>query len=239
MGKKIDMVGGRYGRLKVLEEDKTRANDGRVKWNCVCDCGNFITVSGSHLRSGHTQSCGCYRADNSSQRMTTHGKTRSKVYIAWCNMKERCYNPSNTAYERYGGVGVRIHEDFINNFQAFYTEIGDPPNETNEWSVDRINYSKDYEPGNLRWATGTQQAQNKGMFSSNTSGHTGVSFMDNGKNQYWVAHWNDINGKQISKCFSIKKIGYDIAKELAIVARKEALVQLNAQGAGYTENHGM
>jgi hypothetical protein len=63
--------------------------------------------------------------------------------------------------------------------------------------------------------------------------------MDNGKNEYWVAHWNDINGKQISKCFSIKKLGYDNAKELAIDARKEAIVQLNEQGAEYAENHGL
>ena len=239
MGKKIDMVGGRYGRLKVLEEDNTRANDGRVKWSCVCDCGNFISVSGSHLRSGHTQSCGCYKIDKTKQLVTTHGKSRSKVYNAWCNIKERCYNTLNTAYERYGGAGVRVSEDFIKNFQAFYEEVGDPPNETNEWSIDRIDHTKDYEAGNLRWATATQQSQNKGMLSNNTSGYTGVSFMDNGKNEYWVAHWNDINGKQISKCFSIKKLGYDSAKELAIAARKEAIVQLNEQGAEYAENHGL
>jgi hypothetical protein len=63
--------------------------------------------------------------------------------------------------------------------------------------------------------------------------------MDNGKNEYWVAHWVDLNGKQVSKCFSIKKLGYECAKELAIEARKDAIKQLNAQGAEYAENHGL
>lgn len=239
MSKKINELGKKYGRLTVIEENPIRAKDGKVLWNCICDCGNLSTVAGKHLRTGHTQSCGCYKTEQTIKRFSVHGKTRSKVYNAWCNIKERCYNPNSTAYERYGGAGVIMHEEFIWSFQSFYSEVGDPPDETNEWSVDRVDHTKNYEPGNLRWATHNQQAQNRGMQSNNSSGYTGVSFMDNGKNEYWVAHWVDLNGKQVSKCFSIKKLGYERAKELAIEARKDAIKQLNAQGAEYAGNHGL
>lgn len=238
MGGKVEMLGMKYGRLEVLKENPTRSNDGRVNWDCICDCGNFTTVSGKHLRTGHTQSCGCYKIDQTVKSISTHGKSRTKVYNTWCNIKERCYNPRTPQYFNYGGVGIAMHESFKNDFQTFYTEVGDPPSDTSEWSIDRINHTKDYEPGNLRWATAVQQSQNKGKQLSNTSGYTGVSYMDNGKNEYWVAHWHEL-GRQRAKCFSIKKLGNEYAKELAIAARKNAIIQLNARGAEYSENHGL
>lgn len=238
MGKKIDLLGSKHGRLEVIKENPIRANDGRVRWDCICECGNLVTVFSKHLISGHTKSCGCYKIEKSSERFSTHGKTKTKVYNAWCNIKERCYNPKNTAYHNYGGKGIKMHESFVDSFETFYSEIGDPPNKTEDWSIDRIDYTKDYEPGNLRWATPEQQSQNRGKCSNNTSGVTGVSFMDNGKNVYWAAHWHE-NGKQVSKCFSIEKLGYDSAKELAIIARKEAISRLNESGAEYSENHGL
>ena len=239
MGKKIDESGKRFGKLTVIKENPNRSNDGRVMWDCVCDCGNLTTTYGEHLRSDHTQSCECYKIVKTKELFSTHGKTGSKVYNTWCNIKERCYNPNSTSYLVYGKFGITMHEDFVKDFQSFYNEVGDPPDETREWSIDRIDRTKNYEPGNMRWATPTQQSQNKGMQSNNSSGYTGVKFMDNGQNEYWVAYWHDLNGKQVSKCFSIKKLGYSYAKELAIIARKEAIAQLNAQGAEYTENHGL
>ena len=239
MGKKLNLLNCRFGRLKVLTENHYRTNGGGVRWDCICDCGNLITVPAMHLKSGHTQSCGCYRIDQVVKSITKHGKAGSKVYNAWCSIKERCCNPNNKAYENYGGAGITVHESFINDFQAFYAEIGEPPDETPDWSVDRVDHTKGYEPGNLRWATPPQQAQNRGMQSNNSSGYTGVSFMSIGKNEYWVAHWNNLNGRHMSRVFNIKEFGYERAKELAIEARKDAIKQLNAQGAGYTENHGL
>ena len=75
-------------------------------------------------------------------------------------MKHRCLNPNGTDYHRYGGRGITICEEWIDNFQAFYDYIGDRPSSLH--SVDRIDNSGNYEPGNIRWATPTQQANNKG-----------------------------------------------------------------------------
>jgi len=239
MGKKSDLLGKRFGRLEVIEENPIRSKDGQVRWGCICDCGNFTVVLSKLLKLGKTKSCGCYQKEQSAERSSTHGKSKTKVYNAWQNIKERCHNPDNPSYPVYGGAGIVLPESFINDFMAFYVEVGNPPDETRDWSIDRIDYTKNYEPGNLRWATSRQQAQNKGKLSSNTSGHTGVGFMDNGKNQYWVAHWHSLDGRQMSKCFSIKKLGYNRAMELAIIARKEAIDALNKQGADYSINHGL
>lgn len=57
-------------------------------------------------------------------------------------------------------------------------------------------------------------------------------------NGYWIAKVSTLDGKDKSECFSIKKLGYDIAKSLAIESRKRMILELNSQGAGYTENHG-
>ena len=233
------MSGKKCGRLTVISESPIRTNDGRIQWNCTCECGNSVTVMGKHLRSGHTQSCGCYKRDITSEHMKTHGKSRSKVYVAWTNIKARCYSPKSDSFCDYGAKGIGMHEAFKYDFEAFYAEIGDPPDDSREWSIDRIDYIKSYEPGNMRWATASQQSQNRGKASNNTSGYTGVSYMNNGYNEYWVAHWHTLQGLQQSKCFSIKKLGYEEAKQKAIAARAEAILMLNQQGADYSETHGL
>lgn len=69
MGKSIDLTGQRYGKLVVVEKAEPRqvGNRKRLFWNCVCDCGNTACVSGEHLRSGHTKSCGCKITDFSGE----------------------------------------------------------------------------------------------------------------------------------------------------------------------------
>lgn len=238
MAKKIDMTSQRCGRLLVIKENPERSTDKRIQWDCICDCGKTVTVRSNHLISGNTQSCGCYKNDMTSKRHKTHGKCRSKVYTAWCNIKVRCYKPDNIGYQNYGGKGIKLHDSFLDDFETFYAEIGDPPSDSRVWSVDRIDHEKDYEPGNIRWANYNQQAQNKGKASNNTSGFTGVSYMNNGYNEYWMAHWHIPSGGQKSKCFSIKKLGYETALKMAISAREKAIQILNANGAEYTETHG-
>lgn len=98
--------------------------------------------------------------------------------------------------------------------------------------------------GNLREVSGSRNAKNQKMFSTNSSGITGVSVQkvtrECGKvYENWVAQWSDSSGKLNIKSFSILKYGYEVAKELAIVIRNEKIRELNILGAGYTERHGL
>jgi len=82
MGFLIDMTGQKHGRLTVVSRAPNRET--RAAWNCLCECGNEVVVDGKKLRTKHTQSCGCYRAEITAPRQgkanTKHGQSRTKGY---------------------------------------------------------------------------------------------------------------------------------------------------------------
>ena len=145
----IDLTGQRFGKLVVLNSTKERRRN-RVVWQCICDCGNKYRVTSDNLRSGNTQSCGCSRQK--------HGMWKTSEYEAWQGMIQRCKNPNNTGYEDYGGRGISVSEEF-HDFQIWYEHIGPKPNP--EHTQDRINNDGNYESGNIRWATKTEQQNNR------------------------------------------------------------------------------
>jgi len=131
---------------------------GGGKWNCVCDCGGSTTTKTNHLRSGHTRSCGCVKG--------THKQSKSKEYIAWRHMKARV---GSQYYEH-----VSVCQEWVNSFEKFYECLGPSPGK--DFSVDRIDVTKGYEPNNCRWASKMTQTVNRGINQNNTSGVKGVSF---------------------------------------------------------------
>jgi len=158
--KLIDLTGKRYGRLVVIE----RANfgDRHIKWVCVCDCGNRTTPHGDALKIGLTASCGCIRAELVRQRCITHGNAlgykSTPELRAWQHAKARCVTKTDAKYKNYGGRGIRMCDEWLNNPSAFLSYVGKrPPGCT----LDRIRVHGDYAPGNVRWATPKQQANNK------------------------------------------------------------------------------
>lgn len=105
------------------------------------------------------------QANQTKSKLTKHGhSTRvhgtTKVYRAWISMKDRCLNPRNRHYACYGGRGIRIHPDWVNDFSKFLADVGEPP--TPLHSLDRYpNNDGNYEPGNIRWATRKEQGNNR------------------------------------------------------------------------------
>lgn len=154
----IDLTKKQFGRLTVLERAKN-VKPGKTKWKCRCSCGNIATISASHLKSGHTISCGCFKKEVLSKRNFTHGLCDSPEYRAWNGITARCYNPSEPVFKHYGGRGIKVCGEWRHNFMAFYNHVGKRPSPKH--SIDRIDNNSDYRPGNVRWATYHEQMNNK------------------------------------------------------------------------------
>lgn len=151
------MVGQRYGRLIVERISDKRGKQGHILAECVCDCGNRTIVSISKLNSGHTRSCGCLEAEGNNY---THRMSNTRIYKIWKGIKTRCYNPNANTYSYYGGRGIKMCDEWLNDFMAFY-EWAINNGYTDELSIDRIDPDGDYSPYNCRWITMQEQQRNK------------------------------------------------------------------------------
>lgn len=149
----IDLTGKKFGKLKPLKYL------GNSRWLCECECGNNKEVINYNLTRGFTKSCGCFNSQSSAKRNTTHGMSESSEYNVWSLMIKRCTNEKSRDYIWYGGQGIRVCDRWINDFSAFYEDMGARP--SRKHSIDRINIDGDYDPNNCRWATQLQQANNK------------------------------------------------------------------------------
>lgn len=151
-----DLTGQRFGKLTAVER-----TDG--KWLCVCDCGTTTVVARNNLTRPHTLSCGCAKVEQLVDRRLRHGakanRSRTPEYSTWVGIITRCENPKVEGYKHYGARGVRICERWRSDFANFLADMGPRPSRGH--SIDRINVEGNYEPGNCRWATSSEQARNK------------------------------------------------------------------------------
>ena len=157
MSPAVDITGKTFGYLVV--EGYCEKRNKQHYWRCVCICGKRKEVARNNLGK-NTFSCGCRKSQKTAARNRTHGLRKHPLYHAWWAMRQRCSNPADPAYYRYGGRGIRVCDRWQGafGFVNFLADMGERPSVKH--SLDRRDNDKGYSPDNCRWATARDQAHN-------------------------------------------------------------------------------
>lgn len=162
MKKLLDRAGERYGRLTVVSRWE-RLPSGHSKWLCICDCGNTKIVEDSNLKRSEKISCGCWRKELYKESGKYIGQSRTNIYKIWASMVKRCTKANATNYKYYGGRGIKVCDDWLDDKNGFFLfknwayENG----YQDGLSIERIDVNGDYTPDNCTWVTWTEQCKNK------------------------------------------------------------------------------
>ncbi len=148
----LELSGKKFGKLTAIEKSTTRKHS-KVVWRCLCDCSKEVFVIAGDLNRGHSRSCGCTRGRR------THNLRKHPLYTVWFLIKQRCFNQKATHFNRYGGRGIIMCEEWRHNFKKFYDWAT-----ANGWKkglqIDRRNNDGNYYPSNCRFVTPRENCSN-------------------------------------------------------------------------------
>ena len=224
MKKADNLTGVRFGRLVVEKRDFTFKK--AAYWICRCDCGNSTTVQACHLRSGATQSCGCFNKEQSGKRMRTHGLSRSRIYYEWRSMKDRCARENNKQYADYGGRGITVCQEWQDSFEAF-RDWAITNGYQDNLTIDRIDVNGNYDPSNCRWVTNREQQNNK------RNNHL-LSY--NGKEQT-IAKWAEETGLDWMVIYDRIRHGWTVERTLTEPLNVSQITKLDSR-SGRVRSYG-
>lgn len=199
--------GFRVGML-VLTSVAGRTANRKIIWGAKCDCGDVVLVSADAACSGTTTSCGCLRRElvrAANRERAKHWRSSGPEYKTWIGMRRRCHDPADKDFARYGAAGLWVCDEWRQDFSAFFAHVGPRPQGT---TLDRIDGRRGYEPGNVRWATASEQARNR-------------------KSTVWV----DLEGVKMPACDAAKLLGVTPCAVYRQIKRKGNLNGYHPRGA--------
>lgn len=153
----VEVIGQKYGRLivqRLAGMDQSHKSTVEV----ICECGQVLVVRLNNLRTGTTKSCGCLGLEAIKRRSTKHGLSHDDRFQVWVDMHKRCYSVRCPSYPNYGGRGITVHESWHHTPEKFFVDMGKRPH---GYTLDRVDNDKGYGPGNCRWASMSEQQNNK------------------------------------------------------------------------------
>lgn len=164
--RKQNMVGETVKYFKVLELSDKKNNKGEYLYKCECVCGEIKYHTTSQLNQN--TSCGCMRGK--------HNLSKTRIYNIYHGMKSRCYNPNNVAYDYYGGKGIEVCEEWLNDFINFYKWAIDNGYNDN-LTIERIDSDKGYEPSNCEWILQSENARRSNRVGAKLYTYNGESLI--------------------------------------------------------------
>ncbi len=159
-----NLAGLRFGQLDVIRQLEVSPFPGQAAWICKCDCGCTFVTTGGQLKRGSVKSCGCLRRKMLHAGMQrTHGMSKTALYRVWAGMINRCHNSNQPHYERYGGRGIFVCDEWRNSFEAFFNDMGERPTGPTgkPYTIERIDNDGPYCKENCKWIPHTMQSRNQ------------------------------------------------------------------------------